>query len=60
MSCSWQVQQGGAVLRTLLQHGYKVVAMTRNLESEQAKELTLLGAKVIWEMSSRLKQRYKV
>jgi uncharacterized protein YbjT (DUF2867 family) len=39
--------QGGAVLRMLLKHSHQVLAMTRNLKSEQAKELTLLDATVV-------------
>jgi len=40
-------QQGGAVARELLSAGYKVRAMTRKPESEQARELTKLGAEVV-------------
>ena len=40
-------QQGGAVARELLKKGYTVKAMTRNPESEKAKELVKLGAQVV-------------
>jgi uncharacterized protein YbjT (DUF2867 family) len=40
-------QQGGAVARELLAHGYKVKAMTRKPESEKAKALAKLGAVVV-------------
>ena len=39
--------QGGAVVKILLKHSHHVVAMTRNLESEAAKELISLGATVV-------------
>ncbi|MGD8700169.1 MAG: NmrA/HSCARG family protein [Gemmatimonadales bacterium] len=40
-------QQGGAVARELLGAGHKVMAMTRNPESEKAKALMALGADVV-------------
>lgn len=40
-------QQGGSVARELLSAGYSVRAMTRNPESEKARELKDLGAEVI-------------
>jgi uncharacterized protein YbjT (DUF2867 family) len=40
-------QQGGAIARELLSHGYRVKAMTRKPEGEQAKVLAKLGAEII-------------
>jgi uncharacterized protein YbjT (DUF2867 family) len=40
-------QQGGAVARELLAQGYKVRAMTRNTDSENAKALAGLGAELV-------------
>ncbi len=40
-------QQGGATARELLAAGYKVVAMTRNPDSEAAEALAGLGAEVV-------------
>jgi uncharacterized protein YbjT (DUF2867 family) len=40
-------QQGGAVARELLRHGYPVKAMTRKPASDQAKELAKIGAEII-------------
>lgn len=40
-------QQGGAVARELLAAGHKVRAMTRNPDSDAAKELAKLGAEVV-------------
>ena len=40
-------QQGGAVARELLKKGFKVKAMTRKPESENAKALAELGAEVV-------------
>ena len=39
-------QQGGAVARELLAHGFVVEAMTRNPEGAKAKALEGLGAKI--------------
>jgi uncharacterized protein YbjT (DUF2867 family) len=39
-------QQGGAVARELLAHGYSVKGMTRKLEGENAKVLAKLGVKM--------------
>ncbi len=39
--------QGGAICRRLLAEGHKVMALSRNPESQAAKELTKLGAQVI-------------
>ena len=39
-------QQGGAVIRVLLERGHKVRAFTRNIESDRAKELERLGAEL--------------
>ena len=41
-------KQGGAVARELLAHGHRVRAMTREPESAGARELTALGATVIY------------
>ena len=41
-------QQGGAVAKELLQKKYKVRAMTRKPDSDQAKELSKLGAEVVY------------
>jgi uncharacterized protein YbjT (DUF2867 family) len=41
-------QQGGAVAKELLQRKYKVRAMTRKPDSDQAKELSKLGAEVVY------------
>jgi len=41
-------KQGGAVTKELLSKGYKVRAMTRKTDSEQAKELSKLGAEVVY------------
>lgn len=41
-------QQGGAVAKELLQKKYKVRAMTRKPDSDQAKELSRLGAEVVY------------
>jgi uncharacterized protein YbjT (DUF2867 family) len=40
-------QQGGAVARELLAHGYSVKAMTRKPTSDQAKSLQKLGAEIV-------------
>jgi uncharacterized protein YbjT (DUF2867 family) len=40
-------QQGGAIARELLAHGYRVKAMTRKPEGEKARELVRLGAEVV-------------
>ena len=40
-------QQGGAVARELLRHGFNVRAMTRKPESEKAQELAGLGAEIV-------------
>ena len=40
-------QQGGAVARELLAHGYRVKAMTRKPDGDKAKALAKLGAQVI-------------
>jgi len=40
-------QQGGAVARELLKKGFAVRALTRNPESDKAKELAALGADVV-------------
>ena len=40
-------QQGGAIARELLTHGYRVKAMTRKPEGEKARELVRLGAEVV-------------
>jgi len=40
-------QQGGAIARELLAHGYRVKAMTRKPESEKARELVRLGAELV-------------
>lgn len=40
-------RQGGAVARELLKTGYKVRAITRNPDSQPAKELAKLGAQVV-------------
>jgi uncharacterized protein YbjT (DUF2867 family) len=40
-------QQGGAIARELLAHGYRVKAMTRKPESEKARELVRLGAEIV-------------
>ena len=39
--------QGGAVARALLKHNHHVIALTRNKESDAAKGLQQLGAKII-------------
>ena len=39
--------QGGAVARALLKHNHNVIALTRNKESDAAKGLQQLGAKII-------------
>jgi len=40
-------QQGGAVARELLAHGFQVRAMTRKVESEKARVLGRLGAAIV-------------
>jgi uncharacterized protein YbjT (DUF2867 family) len=40
-------QQGGAVARELLSHGYSVKAMTRKPTSDRAKSLQKLGAEIV-------------
>ena len=40
-------RQGGAVARELLERGYQVRALTRNAQSEKAKQLVELGAEVL-------------
>jgi uncharacterized protein YbjT (DUF2867 family) len=40
-------QQGGAVARELLAHGYNVMAMTRHPESDRSQALANLGAEII-------------
>jgi len=40
-------QQGGAVARALLAEGYRVRAMTRNPDSDRARELADLGAEIV-------------
>ena len=39
-------KQGGSVARALLQKGFKVRGITRNTESDKAKELKKLGAEL--------------
>jgi uncharacterized protein YbjT (DUF2867 family) len=40
-------QQGGAVARELLKHGYPVKAMTRNPDGEKARALAKAGAEIV-------------
>ena len=40
-------QQGGSVARRLLEGGFRVRGITRNVESDAAKELTGLGAEIV-------------
>ena len=40
-------QQGGSVARRLLDGGFRVRGITRNTESDAAKELIVLGAEVV-------------
>ena len=40
-------QQGGSVARRLLEGGFRVRGITRNIESDAAKELTGLGAEMV-------------
>ena len=40
-------QQGGAVARELIAHGYAVRAMTRNPKGDKAQALAKLGATVV-------------
>ena len=40
-------QQGGSVARRLLEKGFRVRGITRNIESDAAKELTSLGAEMV-------------
>ena len=40
-------QQGGSVARRLLEAGFGVRGITRNIESDAAKELTTMGAEMV-------------